>query len=163
MAVASVAAAVQVVGAIPEAVNALEAALALADRSCVIEVDNMTADSFALASHSHESGASQKPPPARVEPFDNALCSSHSTAVGQGAVGAIESGVPGHHHGRRRQHGRPAAMRRRPSRPGHLALLRNVPWPVLQRSRRRASPLRHRRPPRPARVPFALPHKAPTP
>jgi hypothetical protein len=81
--------AVAAVGAAKAAIDALKAAIEFAERSCVIEIDNMTADSLELAHASHESGAFGQHPPPRIAPFDHVLMSSHSTAIAQGAVGRL--------------------------------------------------------------------------
>ena len=80
---------VAVVGATKGAIEVVEGAIAAADRSCIIEIDNMTGDTLELADHTHESGRFQQQPPPRIEPWTHGLMSSRSTAIGQGAVGRI--------------------------------------------------------------------------
>jgi hypothetical protein len=84
-AIASTAAAV--VGAAKQAIEAAEAVVEAADRSCVVEVDNMTPESLELTGHSHESGGFAQSPAPRIEPFSPVIMSSHSTDFAQGAVG----------------------------------------------------------------------------
>lgn len=80
--------AVELVGAAKTVIDGLGSALEAFERSCVIEVDNLTAESLEVGPHSHESGAFGQGP-MRIGPFDHALMSSHSTAIAQGAVGSF--------------------------------------------------------------------------
>lgn len=81
--------AVAAVGAAEKVIEIAGEAIALAERSCVIDIANMTAETFEFGGSSHESGAFGQHPPPRIEPFDNAVMTSQSTAFAQGAVGTM--------------------------------------------------------------------------
>jgi hypothetical protein len=78
-----------VVGAAKAIIDAEKAAVEFAARSCVIEIDNMTAETLELTGQRNDSGGFGQGPPHRIAPFANAVLSAHSTALGQGAVGAL--------------------------------------------------------------------------
>lgn len=78
--------AISVVKAAPEVISAVEGALEAFERSCVIEVVNMSPESMEPVGQAHESGAFGQAP-ARIDAFTAGLMSSHSTDFAQGAVG----------------------------------------------------------------------------
>jgi hypothetical protein len=80
---------IAVVGAVRGGVEAAQVAIDWAARSCVIEIDNMTAETLELTSQGHSSGGFAQSPPLRIGPWDHALITSHTTDIGQGAVGNL--------------------------------------------------------------------------
>ncbi|WP_436498967.1 hypothetical protein [Actinokineospora sp. HUAS TT18] len=79
----------EIVGA---AAGAYALAVAISDwaeRSCVIEIANMSADYWDLVRKGSSSGSFQEPTVTRIEPFNNVLITAVSGDFGQGAVGNL--------------------------------------------------------------------------
>ncbi|MEU1506289.1 hypothetical protein [Kitasatospora sp. NPDC005748] len=77
------------VGATNEAIKLAETLSDWAERSCIIEIDNLTADTWELVHHGSSSGTFQEPVTTRLAPFDHVLITAVSSAIAQGAVGEL--------------------------------------------------------------------------
>lgn len=87
MAVFAVAGAI--VGAASGAIALAKTVSDWAERSCVIEIANLSADYWDLSFKGASSGAFQEPTITRIEPFNNVLVAAVSDDFGEGAVGSL--------------------------------------------------------------------------
>lgn len=79
--------AIAVAGAAGTAIQVLQDAVDATERSCVIEVTNMTAETLEFEGSHHGSGGFAQGPPARIDRWDNGLFSCQNTALLQGVEG----------------------------------------------------------------------------
>jgi hypothetical protein len=77
-----------VIGAIAGAVALAKELTDWAERSIVLEINNMSADTFELVRHGTSSGDLQQLP-RTIEPFNNVIVAAASGSFGEGAVGNL--------------------------------------------------------------------------
>ena len=77
------------IGAAKAAIETAELISDWAERSAIIEIDNMSADTLEFVHFEMKSGDFQRPAPQKVRPFDHALITAVSATFGEGAVGDL--------------------------------------------------------------------------
>lgn len=78
-----------VVGAVAGVIALARTVSDWAERSCIIEIDNMSADTWDPVRRGSSSGSFQQPLPTRIDAFNNILITAVSDDFGEGAIGNL--------------------------------------------------------------------------